>query len=110
MHLQQGGVMVICNSVHGCEHTLYTYSKVSLRLVVNHRSSLYTNCTTLKLVMHIANMVWSILVQRDDLYTYNMVEVYKSSCWFSAIKCIVVNINCTTPKVVLYVFVTSYGA
>ena len=52
---------------------MYTYSKVSLRVVVNHHSGLYTNCKTLKLVMHIANMVWSILVQRDGLYTYNWV-------------------------------------
>ena len=52
---------------------MYTYSKVSPRVVVNHCSGLYTNRTTIKLVVHIANMVWNILVQRDSLYTYNKV-------------------------------------
>ena len=52
---------------------MYTYYEVSPRVVVNHRSGLYTNCTTLKLVVLIANMMWSVLWQRDGLYIYNMV-------------------------------------
>ena len=52
---------------------MYTLSKVRSRVVVNHRSTLYTNCTTLKLVVHIANMVWRMLWQRYGLYTYNKV-------------------------------------
>ena len=73
VHPQQSGVMVVCHKVHGREHALCTYFKVSLMVVVNHHSGLYTNCTTLKLLMHIANMEWSILMQRDGLYTYNKV-------------------------------------
>ena len=84
---------------------MYTYSKVSTRVVVNHHSGLYTNCTTLKLVVYIANMVWSILVQTDDLYPHN-----KVGQWLSAIQCIGINIHYTIPKLVLYVFVTSNGA
>ena len=52
---------------------MYTYTKVTLTVIVKHCSGLYTNCTTVKLGVHIANMVWSILVQRDGLYTYNKV-------------------------------------
>ena len=39
-------------------------------VVVNHRSGLYTNCTNLKRVLHIVNMVRIMQVQRYGLYTY----------------------------------------
>ena len=41
---------------------------------LQHCSSLYINCTTLKLVMHITNLVCSVLVQAESLYTYNKVR------------------------------------
>ena len=41
---------------------------------LEHRSNLYINCTTLKLVVHITNIICSVLVQAASLYTYNKVR------------------------------------
>ena len=41
---------------------------------LEHRSNLYINCTTLKLVVLITNIILSVLVQTASLYTYNNVR------------------------------------
>ena len=50
-----------------------TYHLFSPRVLVNCHSDLYIYCTTLKLATHIANIVWSTLLQREVLYTHNKV-------------------------------------
>ena len=47
--------------------------KVWTQVCLEHRSNLYINCTTLKLVVHIKNLLWSVLVQAAGLYTNNKV-------------------------------------
>ena len=42
---------------------------------LEHRSNLYINCTTLKLVVRITNIVRSVLVKAANLYTYNKVRL-----------------------------------
>ena len=41
---------------------------------LEHCSNLYINCTTFKIVVHITNVVLSVLVQAASLYTYNKVR------------------------------------
>ena len=41
---------------------------------LEHHSNLYINCTILKLVVHITNIVRTVLVQAASLYTYNKVR------------------------------------
>ena len=41
---------------------------------LEHCSNLYFNCATMKLVVHITNIVRSVLVQAAGLYTYNKVK------------------------------------
>ena len=53
---------------------MYTYYLVSSS-VVNCCNDLFMNCITLKLAVHIANIIWSTPVQREVLYTYNKVGV-----------------------------------
>ena len=38
---------------------------------LEHFSNLYINCTILKFLLHITNIVWSVLIQAASLYTYN---------------------------------------
>ena len=59
--------------------------KVWTQVCLEHRSNLYINCTTLKLVVHISNIILSVLVQAASLYTYNNVNywLYKVSAWAS---------------------------
>ena len=38
---------------------------------LEHCSNMYFTCTTLKVVVHITNLVLSVLVQAECLYTYN---------------------------------------
>ena len=55
------------------------------QVCLEHRSNLYINCTTLYLVVHITNFVWSVLVQAASLYTYNNFRywLYKLNVWAS---------------------------
>ena len=40
---------------------------------LEHGSNLYINCTTVKLVVRITNVVSSVMFQAAGLYTYNKV-------------------------------------
>ena len=53
------------------------------QVCLEHRSNLYINCTTLKFLLHITNIVWSVLIQAASLYTYNKVRywLYKLGAW-----------------------------
>ena len=55
--------------------SLYTYNKLRYRLLET-RSVLYINCTTLKLVVYITYTSRSVMVQAAGFYTYNKVR-----CW-----------------------------
>ena len=43
---------------------------------LEHCNNLYINCAALKLVVHISNIVLSVLVQAASLYTYNKVRYW----------------------------------
>ena len=73
---------------------MYTYYQVSPVVVVNCRSNMYINCTTLKFPVHMANIVWTTHVQREILYTYNKVVTVV------AIKLLGEATHCTTPRLI----------
>ena len=73
---------------------MYTYYQVSSKVAVYCHSDLYSYCTTLKLSVHMANIVWSTHDQREVLYAYNKVVTVV------AIKFMGEATHCTTPRLI----------
>ena len=81
---------------------MYTYYQVSTTVFVNCRSNLNINCTTLKLAVHIANIIWSTHVQREGQYTYNKVVTVVAIIFMGEAP------HCTTPKLILCLSTHNY--
>ena len=60
-----------CNTL-----SVQTWHRVVSRVIVNQCNGLYINCTTVKLVVHITNSVYCVLVEAAGLYTYNKVRYW----------------------------------
>ena len=72
------------------------YHKVGyLGVVAGHSTGLYIICTTKKLVIHTANIVYT------EWSKWQVLQLLLGGVMVVAIKCVGVNIHCTTPKSVL---------
>ena len=98
VHLQQGKVLIVENSISACISTVQQWN-LSCKIPIAHAvlcskqqvctpttrlghdyqkpsKGLYINCTTLKLVVYNTYTSWSVMVQVDGLYTYNKVRYW----------------------------------